>query len=992
MDYQIVFKLRPVLIIFTLHSALAIVNRDLVLTPKQGLQLSGKRIFYDENAYADATLPSSSNSSNSMNSATGPWERTLKHVTYLTLFTNAANGIITGNFSKVKEYNDFLQSPYIRSPKPIDSRFGDIVTLAQGRLESLPSGLYRFVEGNCDYQCARENNMVATWHVQKIRHRDVDRKFHYEMKFSVSPMTGARPSETVVRGGPNKRTIAESSKPNNIQTFIQKEDDYPHSFSKILSGNQDDDFAYRRQDGLRSIRQYTHEQQQHHSQVTPMPQPAFLRGIYRPPPPAQDSHSPYLVANSPRPFPESLNIGEYYNGAYGPKASPKIELFPNLLTMMFGKPQIYQKPPSTFRPPSAYQQMQFPRPDVYTPQNNNVPPFVHHHKQYTPSINHAAFVHHHEYNKLAEYFPTQQQLTAKDSNNPVITHHYHHHFFTANATDSSERDGVQESSEDQKNLTPITDYVATVEQEKPQITDIHVVTPQKKNEDVHVVTPQPLQFTQVYDDQPHHVQLQEQYQQQIHHNPQYYQQIEHNSHRQQAQQIHKVPLAPQKFIFPIAEIEQHRVVHVTPVPPLRKPQYNPQYYHPLSQHHFTTTIQGPLAIYPANVEEEREGEDLPTPRSHSNPFIQSQPMSEENIRYSEPDPLYAKNNDKVKEEVTYGDEENQNEPQLELPQQYQLPLDQESTPKEDSNKDNSESIEAQVPAPRKTANLEAFDEDIESDHQEEVSTQRDIQLSEQNTSHSTSIKISTENSIETEPTNKATLATTKPKGFSSRAKRVRVKVTRLVASTTTSKPKVFSTRVTTEKDPSTTNTSTSGPNFSSNSKSNKHFVSTSTTETPLKAVSRYRSSNKRLSISTTTTEKPVLKWKPRRKEANAKAINLKNIAHESVDPSNNQNNGDETKAKASIREVKRIKGLPSQSYWSTTESQTEPALEILNADTTTSTTMPSIFDASSQPPSTTSVSEVYEVLTQKSISYKVGEDGPEIPVIFDEAENEVKAQ
>lgn len=75
-----------------------IVNRDLVLTPKQGLQLSGKRIFYDEeNSSHDTTAVAHHNDSVTA-LGTRPWERTLKHVTYLTLFTNAANGIITGNF------------------------------------------------------------------------------------------------------------------------------------------------------------------------------------------------------------------------------------------------------------------------------------------------------------------------------------------------------------------------------------------------------------------------------------------------------------------------------------------------------------------------------------------------------------------------------------------------------------------------------------------------------------------------------------------------------------------------------------------------------------------------------------------------------------------------------------------------------------------------------------------------------------------------------
>ncbi|XP_075154863.1 uncharacterized protein LOC142228349 [Haematobia irritans] len=957
MDYQIVFKARSLikilLILSTLHNVLAIVNRDLILTPKQGLQLSGKRIFYDENAYADATLPNSSNATNDT-AVARPWERTLKHVTYLTLFTNAANGIITGNFSKVKEYNDFLQSPYMRSPKPIDSRFGDIVTLAQGRLETMANGQYRFVEGNCDYECARENNMVATWHVQKIRHRDLNRKFHYEMKFSVSPMTSATPSEIVVRGGPNKRTILENSKPNNIQTFIQKEHDYPNSFRKILTENEDDDFADRRQDGLRSIRQFNHQQQQHPSQVTPMPQPTFIRGVYRSPPPQPPSYpSTPILTNSPRPFPDQLNIGEYYKGAYVQKAAPKIELFPNLLTMMFGKPHLYQRPsPSTYRPPTvpAYQQTQFPRPDAYTKATQ--PNLFHHgqhHQEYNiPAVN-PGFVHHQDFSKLPEYFPSQEHYLPKDPANALITHHYHHHFFMPNVTESNEN---SPNGENKPATTPVAD--------------------------VQIVTPQPLHFAHIYNGQQHngheqHFQLPQQ--------------------QQQQQQFHKLPPAPQKFVFPITEIEQHRVIHVTPVPPLKKPQYQ-HYYQPLSQPQYTTTtMREPIAIFPAVVNGERE--DIPTPRSHK-PFEQSEQMAEDdNIRYSEPDPLYANVNENDQVQVSYG---NVQENQGELPQHYGLQSEQEASTSEDTTNEHTESIEAQLPPPRKTANLqqsyEGYDNDEDNDHEQEVSTQQ-TQPSEQNASHSTTIKISTENSIDTEATNSATLATTsKTKVPPNRTKRVRVKVTKLTSSTT-ARPKVFSTRVTTEKDPTSTlpnsssiSTDITTATSSTTSKLNKQFVSTSTTETPLRAVSRYR---KRLSISTTTTEKPVLKWKPRRKETNAKALNLKNFAQESNMAL--QNKGEEHKAKATIREVIKLKNFPSKSYWSTTEKQPDPSIEMATIDTPTSTTMATLMDdMASESPSTTSVSEVYEVLTQKSISYKVGEDGPEIPIIFNEAENEVKAQ
>ena len=69
-----------------LQQSLAIVGagRDLVLTPKQALQSNGKRIYYEEEEESSTSLLRS-------------WERTLKHVTYVTLFTDSAMGAASGN-------------------------------------------------------------------------------------------------------------------------------------------------------------------------------------------------------------------------------------------------------------------------------------------------------------------------------------------------------------------------------------------------------------------------------------------------------------------------------------------------------------------------------------------------------------------------------------------------------------------------------------------------------------------------------------------------------------------------------------------------------------------------------------------------------------------------------------------------------------------------------------------------------------------------------
>ncbi|XP_062141110.1 uncharacterized protein LOC133849211 [Drosophila sulfurigaster albostrigata] len=278
-------------------SAIVGTGRDVVLTPKQALQVNGKRLFYEEQQQQPA--------------ADRSWEHTLKHVTYVTLFTDAALGAASGNLSQLHDYHDFLQTPYVPATaagqaQAPSSRFGDIVTLASGRLEQLSSnGSYRFVEGATDARDAvqRADPSVvqtrAVWRVQRIRHRDGEQspnpRYHYEMKYSVSPVAASL-------GWPP-------------QSYIQKESDYPQSFGRIAyEEKRDQTFAQRRQDR--------------------QPQATFVRGIFQPPPPPPPA--------------SALNIGEYLKaGPEPPKSSPKIELFPGLFNLGLRPNYI---PATTFRP------------------------------------------------------------------------------------------------------------------------------------------------------------------------------------------------------------------------------------------------------------------------------------------------------------------------------------------------------------------------------------------------------------------------------------------------------------------------------------------------------------------------------------------------------------------------------------------------------------------------------------------------------------------
>ena len=584
------------------------------------------------------------------------------------------------NSSKVKEYNNFLNSSYICSPKSIDSRFGDIVLLAEGRLESMSNGSYRFMEGECDYECARESNIIALWHVQKIRHRDTaDSKYHYEMKFSVSPITTKAPTETIVRGGPNKRTIMEQQK-TNVQTFIQTQDDYPQSFEKIIPSN-DEDFSKRRYDAARNFRQVN--QRLAVQQVTPIPQSTFLRGIYRNPPPPpkpqlqQQTHHIIHGHNIPPhlhqhqiPQAERLNTGEFYQGNYGPKASSKIELFPNLLNMFMGKPQRPLPPPTTFRPPTS--QMKFPRPEIYAL-----------HQQPTQEF--------HKFHDFTQPYSPEQFTQTVPTSVPLVTHHYHHHYFMANNSGISLEQVIQHNSAEHKHeqiyhnevaeeITP--QYYITTKHDEPLTTTLrYQQLPQQNFQNNLNIQPQ--------QQQPHSL---PQFQQHNHHQINY-QQSNYNQNPYQANQL--MPPAPQKFIFPNTQIEQQHVVHVTSTPPLKKPQYQhqqqsqqqqqqsqqqqqqsqqqPQQYdsYPYTTALEYTTVNIPVLIsYPATVNE-GERMDVPTPRNK--PFLQSEPI-EETIRYSEPDPLYANINDNnenvnVNQYIPRGDHNQDNQkPQLEIPE------------------------------------------------------------------------------------------------------------------------------------------------------------------------------------------------------------------------------------------------------------------------------------------------------------------------------------
>ncbi|XP_037931121.1 uncharacterized protein LOC119665934 [Teleopsis dalmanni] len=354
MDYQFVFVVQILIsFVFNLVNPVnGIVGRELLLTPKQDLEVNGKSIYYEEDTDAIRR-----------NQTTRPWERTLKHVTFVTLFTNTATNDLVRNSSKLKEYAEFLRSPYITQKSDNDYRFGDIVTLASGRLEEIENGTFRFVEGVCDYDCNSEK-FFALWQVQKIRHRDTSRNFRYEIKFSVSPMRNTKLSSS------RRKDDDQNLHNNNLKSFIQKEDDYPQNFGRIIYP-EETSFTERSFDENtnRNFRQVTlHD----YRTVNQLPQSTFLHSIYQPYP-------------KPLSYFDRLNIGEFIKTSPS-KGATKVELYPNVMNIPTNERSNYLIP-TTFRP---NYQLKLPKP---------------------------------------EYYKTPQEISESKVTQSLITHHYHHHFY-----------------------------------------------------------------------------------------------------------------------------------------------------------------------------------------------------------------------------------------------------------------------------------------------------------------------------------------------------------------------------------------------------------------------------------------------------------------------------------------------------------------------------------------------------------------------------------
>ncbi|CAD7087181.1 unnamed protein product [Hermetia illucens] len=186
-------------------------DRDIILTPKESSQVKGKTLYYRP--------------VEDLNNSPGvrvPWEQILKHLTYLTLYgiPYEKNQLSDTN----ADYSQFMNASYIIQTNNIVTNFGDIITLAEGHVEKSADSKYQFIEGKClkEEQKCNEKTTIAQWLVQKIRHRDGEKKFRYEIKFSINPYNGR--NEDVVEG----REIPSGKRVT--RAFILRDFDYPESF------------------------------------------------------------------------------------------------------------------------------------------------------------------------------------------------------------------------------------------------------------------------------------------------------------------------------------------------------------------------------------------------------------------------------------------------------------------------------------------------------------------------------------------------------------------------------------------------------------------------------------------------------------------------------------------------------------------------------------------------------------------------------------------
>lgn len=110
-----------------------------------------------------------------------------------------------------------------------NNKFGDVINLANGKLEMDQNGLFELVEmiDNCIEYCLEESleghNITAFWSVYKVRHRDEQRGYRYEWKITVRRLRNSLQYE--------------SKRNTNVRSFLIRDQDYPRFFENPTKKN-----------------------------------------------------------------------------------------------------------------------------------------------------------------------------------------------------------------------------------------------------------------------------------------------------------------------------------------------------------------------------------------------------------------------------------------------------------------------------------------------------------------------------------------------------------------------------------------------------------------------------------------------------------------------------------------------------------------------------------------------------------------------------------
>lgn len=483
----------------------------------------------------------------------------------------------------MKFYESFQQSPYYRSGSLQDIRFGDIVTLAQGRLERLEGAnqTYQFVEDTCNgviiFKCSTidapplDEKVIAIWLVQRIRHRDKDHQFIYDIRFSIKPsghfltqFTADKSNSfnrkvekkynnlELYEGKATRDTIEKSPAAEDLsfRSYIQRLSDYPNSL-RILN--------YTHQMGNNS---YGFERRQ---------------GF---------SYYPLTMSASATTYPlnnrSPLNIGEYYKDhkikSHFTRSPPtninhrRNSILPNLLNLMFGKS---------------------PTPDSMLPhQISTKKPFRNPHFETIHLDEHpGSETNLYKFNEIkiphsSPFKATVPTPPIRRPSSPMVTHHFHHYYYLpppASSTNINEAGKLEETPIPAQliNMEQFNSY-HTQPQQFPSSTDYSLINNMKQE---HMIIASPTTPALPYLQRP------------------------------------PVASAPSPQIHPVhEETEQQTFDNQAPVNYISN--------------------QLPLYIYPASVEETMLNHRISPPTTSVLPPFKESELDAGFIRYSDPDPIF----------------------------------------------------------------------------------------------------------------------------------------------------------------------------------------------------------------------------------------------------------------------------------------------------------------------------------------------------------------